>query len=211
MSRNAPGRTYDNPLTRAIESRSALRTGAAITGEPLPSSRSAALGRVIEETPLSPEERAERDAKAMELGIMPRPEGEEGPYGSLEQAAAAGAPIERTLTVNGMLTEQARVPSVPVTARQVIAATGGFPRLPDFSKVGGIDLIRDVVYVDGMEFPLSKEHADEFRVYCIQRAIESVNERMQAALAPLLKQPEVATSGHTHEDVQRVQGGEAAQ
>lgn len=183
----------NNALTRLIERASQRNEGmreVPVDAGASPSARSAAVGRVTEEQqlpPLTPEERAELDQKAREMGALPRGEGEEGQYDSLEAALAAGAPIP--------------APDAPVevrqTAREFIATRGSavqammgsgerqlalHPRLPDFTRIGGIDLIRNVVYVDGMEFPLPPSNAAEFRMYVIQLVGELVTAQLNGAL-----------------------------
>jgi hypothetical protein len=199
--------SYNNPLTRMIEGLSAHNaenrgSGAVVTGAPLPSSRSAAVGTIVEQpAPMSESERAEADAKLIELGIMPADGGEGGLYSSREAAEAAGAPVEIPVTTSFVRTERG-----PIEVRPSAGRTSSPVRLPDFTKVGGIDLIRDVVYLDGMEFAIPKDHADEFRVYVIQRVREVVTEQLQAALSSLMPPTVEVVSG---EDVQPVQGGEA--
>jgi hypothetical protein len=204
--------SYNNPLTRMIEGLSAHNaenrgSGAVVTGAPLPSSRSAAVGTIVEQpAPMSESERAEADAKLIELGIMPADGGEPNTYSSVEDAVRAGAPVEIPVTMNFRKTEV----DMARNERQIFVAgqKSGPVRLPDFTKVGGIDLIRDVVYLDGMEFAIPKDHADEFRVYVIQRVREVITEQLKTALESLLPPATEATSVGV-EDVQSVQGGEA--
>jgi len=196
---NLPGRSYDNPLTRAIANLSAtneqLRAGAVVTGEPLPSSRSAAVGReAVALPPLTIEERAALDAKAAELGFGPAAE-EQGPYGSFEAAAAAGAPVEQEYV------PQADRAYAAITGRDT-ARVVEIPRLPNFQNIGGIDLIRDVVYIDGMEFPITKTEGDAMRQFAVNTAYAFVMDQMNAAMAAF-RPKEV-----TREAVSEVQGDE---
>ena len=197
----------DNPLTRALETGSRMREqqirtgGAVVTGEPLPSSRSASVGQPVQVMiPLTIEEREALNAKARELGI--RLEGDEtveGPYGSFEAAAAAGAPVERE--------QQWSEPALSVAGRQTareFIGRNAAPRLPDFGKVYGINLLTDTVSIDGMEFPMAKVDADEFRLYCIRLAHSFVLDKLNAAAAAYLTL-EVPVA-----EVHPVQGGEGA-
>lgn len=193
--------TYDNPLTRMIERAHQRNAGEARREAPVdagasPSARSAAVGREVP-TPLSLEERAELDAKARALGVLPPEEGEGDIYPTLADAMQAGSavPDEVPVTVGAWAGEQ--------PARRAVQ----FPRLPDFTKVGGIDLIRDVVYVDSMEFPISKQDADEFRLYVIQIAHNVITQKLNEAVVALGAAVGEAISG---EGVSKVQGEQAA-
>ena len=186
--------TYDNPLTRMIERAHQRNMGESRREAPVdagasPSARSAAVGREVE-PPLTVEERAELDAKARELGLMPVEEGEQNLYPTLADAMKAGAPVEG--------------PAVPAPAARAAVVIEGV-RLPNFTKVGGIDLIRDVVYVDSMEFSIAKEDADQFRLYAIQIAHNVITQKLNEAVAAL----GAAVQEATREDVPTVQGGEA--
>lgn len=186
--------TYNNPLTRMLERGAQRNAGmerreVPVDAGALPSARSAALGQEVL-PPLTTEERAALDAKAAALGILPPGEGNEGPYASLDEAMNAGASVPDP---------------VNQTASQVVAAqrTVAGVRLPDFTKVGGIDLIRDVVYVDSMEFPISKEDADQFRLYAIQIAHAVITVKLNEAVASL-----GAIAGGSNEAVLPVRGDE---
>lgn len=201
----------NNPLTRAMDDFAAhnqqLRAGggAVITGEPLPSVRSAAVGReVVAQAPLSEAERAELDAKAIELGLMPRPEGESGPYASFEEAAAAGAPVQRPVQVITKTTDW-REPSMSMDSRETARAFIQQPRLPDFSKVYGVNLLDGTVIVDGMEFAMPASDANEFRLYCIRLVQASVMAQLEAAASAFIPALEA-----TSEEMQPVQGDEGA-
>jgi hypothetical protein len=124
--------------------------------------------------------------KAMELGIVPRTEEAAGEYGSLEEAMKAGAPVEQP-RLGGDQRDLAMMHErgLPdrMTAREAIARE--YARLPDFTKVGGINLILDVLYVDGMEFPVPKADADEFRLYAITIANAAIVRKLNEAVAAL--------------------------
>lgn len=166
MSNNEPGTTYSNPFTRMIErvqSAGGL-VESPVTGSALPSVRTAAMNTP---PPLTIEEREELDAKARELGLLgDEPEGEANPYPSLEAAISTGAPVESR-----------------VTAREFLASrSASFPRLPDFAQVGGIDLIRGVVYLDGMEFPIPEGDVAKYRLYVIEIAHADITRRLAEAM-----------------------------
>lgn len=195
--------TYDNPLTRMIERAKERNMGVERREAPVdagasPSARSAVIGREVE-TPLTIAERAELDEKARALGILPKEAGEDNPYPTLADAMNAGSAVPDEVPVPA----GAWAGEVPVKKATVSA----FPRLPDFTKVGGIDLIRDVVYVDSMEFPISKADADEFRFYVIQIAHNVITQRLNEAVAALGVAVGEATRG---EDVLKVQGEQVA-
>lgn len=194
--------TYDNPLTRMIERAHQRNAGEARREVPVdagasPSARSAAVGREVM-PPLSVEERAELDAKARELGVLPSEEGVDNPYPTLADAMKAGSAVEGP---------PPPVEPVRQTASQASPRTVAGVRLPDFTKVGGIDLIRDVVYVDSMEFPISKEDADQFRLYAIQVAHNVITQKLNEAVTALSIAVTEATGGGD-EAVSSVQGDE---
>lgn len=169
--------TYNNPLTRMIERAGQRQAGsdrreAPVDAGSLPSARSAVLGQEVM-PPLSIEERAELDAKAAALGILPPGETSEGPYGTLDEAMKAGASVPEPAQ---------RMPAqASTTQRPTVAGV----RMPDFTKIGGIDLIRDVVYLDGLEFSIPKEDADQFRLYAIQIAHAVMTTRLNEAVASI--------------------------
>lgn len=161
MSNNPPARYPDNPLTRVLTD----RNGSPVTGTPLPSTRSAVLGKAVPEAPppLSVEERAELDKKAMELGIIPKDTTSEGTnYDSFASAITAGAPVLK--------------PAVPVAPKY---------SLPDFTKVGPIDLVKNVVTVGDIEFPISPADSDRFKKYALNVARTSIEQHLADALRAL--------------------------
>jgi hypothetical protein len=185
-----------NDYTRMIEAtRSANASGVRGIGvasaSPLPTAQSADLGRVVEEQArpeLTPAERAELDAQARAAGIMDErigtaPEGTASAYSSQEDAVAAGAPVVRTpravVTPTGRVVTSALVP--PIVA----------PRLPNFRKVEGIDLLRDRVLIDGMEFPISAEDARGFKEFVVETARAAIMEKLNEAVG-LFASPETA-------------------
>jgi len=182
-----------NILTEAIEANARRNAagGGHATGEPRPTVRSAAMARALESNaqlePMTPERIAELDALALAAGVVdPRlgnTEQVEGEYASLEEALAAGAPVERPAepvkyaVVNGRLSgQQSNVNRPPVSPRVVAA-----PRLPDFKNVQGIDLISGVVYVDDMEFTISASELTFLRSFAVDVARTEVLKKLEEA------------------------------
>lgn len=184
MSNNPPAFFPDNPLTRMLTD----RNGFPVNGSSLPSTRSAALGKPLPAPlpPLSPEERAELDRKAIELGIMPPSETEMGSnYKSQEEAVSAGQPV---------------VKEQPAQSRVEY-------RLPDFTKIRAIDLTRDLVIIGTLEFKISKEDSAEFKKFAINVAREAVEKELTDALS-ILRQEDNNNGLSAGEDLQQVQGKE---
>jgi len=145
--------------------------------------QSADLGREVQEPPaLSAEERAALDQAAREAGVKDdrlgtaNPVAEDGAYSSLEEALAAGAPVVQPTPV---------VERVPAGALGLAMARGGMyapprvpvareVRLPDFTRVEGIDLLRDCVMIDGMEFPIAEHDALDFKQYVVMVARNAI-------------------------------------
>lgn len=218
----------DNPMTRMMDraaQRNESRREVPIETGTSPAVRSAAVGREVDSLPpLTDSERAELDAKAQELGILPPAEGTEGLYATMEEAIKAGAAVEKPATVPDRrdLSVAGAAGDSRMTAREVMSRE--YARLPDFKKVGGINLILDELYVDGMAFPLPKADADEFRLYAIQIANAAIVNRLNEAVAALTglvsrATEEVPSAGAdtvagdvaAAEAVQQVPGDEATQ
>jgi hypothetical protein len=199
--------------------------GVAISATPLPSVRSADLGQPVPQPAqeasgppaYTSEEMAELDRLALESGLVRGPvnariaqrlEGggiDDGPYGSLEEAIAAGAPIGADDDAIAVGAARFRDPSMqplppvrqpvgargPVqnrqTAREFIASQPAtqMPRLPDFKKVQMIDLINGKVYVDGLEFIVTKSELQMLRKFCVTTAKEQIQKALNEALAAL--------------------------
>jgi hypothetical protein len=198
-----------NDFTEMIErtssdNRSGVRGGMA-SATPVPTAQSADFGRPVPEAPpLSDEERIERDRLAASLGItdgaLPT---EQERYKSLDEAIEAGAPVR-----------PARVP-VGAAGYQYGVLGGAMPRLPDFTRVEGIDLLRNRVMVDGMEFPIPEEEAREYKKYVIEVARDAIFQALSAAEtlfgepAPAEGASEVTTRGD--EALQRESAGDRAE
>jgi len=197
MSLNPPASFPENNWTNEIEEIRRLnemggRRGAGpVSAGPEPTVRSAAMGQSVPELPpLSPEERAALDEEARKLGLIPGAQKEEGTiYGTLEEAIAAGQSVHGPITTTQSATVNlnpdrmtaleflARWDNLPVQAR-VVEMT----RLPDFSKVQGIDLIRSVAYVDGLEFPLDAATVSDLRTLVLGVARDQILRQFDEAL-----------------------------
>jgi hypothetical protein len=215
----------NNPMTRMIEraaQRNAERREVPVETGASPAARSAAIGHEVIVAPLSEDERAELDRKAIELGIMPNDSAIEGvvsSYASPEEAARAGSAVPDLPESRQTAREFTDVSRA--TARETMA--NEYARLPDFTKVGGIDLIRDVLYVDGMEFSIPKVDADELRLYAINIANQAIVAKLNSAVATLTGMGLISTEAKdagadtvagdvaATEAVQPLQGDEATQ
>lgn len=204
-----------NDFTQMIErvaagNRSGMRGGGLASAEPLPTVRSAELGTTVPDSaptdppPLTAEERAELDARALELGIVDErlgnasAPGEAPPtYGSLEEALAAGAPVNAPPVPEDRATPASALPRPDrVSAREFIGRPQRIvqvPRLPDFGKIEGIDLVTNRVIVDGMDFPISDDEAKDFRQFVIEKVRAVVMEALDKAVG-------ILTSATTPED-----------
>lgn len=210
----------DNDFTRMIARNAERNRGGGadrvegpVTAGPQPNVRSAAYGV----QPLSVEERMELDALAMAAGIMPASEEETGPYASQAEAEAIGAPINpprEQLDAENVLIDPA-YSSVSPLPSGLFARPGrhipvnglpSFPKLPDFSKPGILDLDRGVVYLDGLEFPIPAVDLAEFRAYVVTTVAADIQSRLTAALAQYAPVKEAADGGAVRdEDVRQVQ------
>lgn len=174
-----------NNLTRMMEEVAARnaaggsRAGVA-SATPMPTAQSADVGRLVPETaPLTPDEKVELDRLAIEAGVKDeRLEvslgGEAGQYKSLEEALAAGAPIEKAAEA----AQLAPLPPQRGTAREFLARS---TRLPDFRRVQTIDLVQNQVWVDDMSFPITEVEAVEFKRFVVEKARDSIMEKLTEA------------------------------
>ena len=185
-----------NILTQMIERASAQKVSGQdrMVGMPqgLPTVRSSDLGTVQPEPlpPLTPEEKAELDAKAEALGILPHEQDVDGlvfadSYASDEDVAAEMARVQSEAEANH--------PPAPPIARETHRQHMGHrqdrtfvkmtPTMPDFSKIERIDFTTSSIIIDGMSFPLPPENS---RRYC-REAIATVSfllqEQFKVALA----------------------------
>lgn len=168
--------TPRNPFTDLIERVAEVNAGggrrgmveAAVSSGAAPTVRSASLGPLPE---LTDAEKAERDAKLIELGILPKPAEVEQPE----------------------VQEQAPVVSIAMNQRQV--SKPEVPRLPNFARVQGIDLVRKVVYVDGMEFPVSEQDASDMRIYAMETARNFIINQFNAVFQMLVPATAEAKDG----------------
>lgn len=210
-----------NEFTRMIEgvasrNRSGGHGEGVASATPLPTAQSADLGREVPAlAPLTDAENTELNRLAVEAGVRdPRlgmsAEEQQASYKSLEEAIEAGA-FAKDLDV--------RVPVVGLagisrqTAREFV---GSRTRLPDFRRVEGIDLLRDVVMIDGMEFPISPGKALDFKQFVVTTARNAIMEKLNEAsgLFALPAKAEVVDGGiaeATAPEVQRESEGGSAE
>lgn len=187
MSHNPPASYPENPWTQMIEETRRLneaggmRSAGPVSAGPEPTVRSAAMGQpVVELPPLSPDERAELDAHARELGLMPGEVQEEGSkYATLEEAIEAGRSVHPPAPVGQPMDPTDRPTASQFLARARVVET---TRLPNFSKVQGIDLVRSVALVDGLEFALDQDTIVSLRTLVLGIAREQVMAQFDAAL-----------------------------
>lgn len=222
----SPAEYPDNEFTRSIEElarqnragASLGNRGIATTAAPQPTARSADLGQPVDEEddpslPLSAEKRAELDRLAAASGFVQGPVtpgiasalegagGDDGPYGSLEEAIAAGAPVQADEQAVAEGAARFREPGAPVrvvgaaqmrpmpTDRQTACEFLGrqrepdFARLPDFGKVQLIDLVNGRVYIDGLEFAVTVAELQALKKF----AVETARQQIQAKLTEALK------------------------
>ena len=196
-----------NDLTRMIEL--VARRNAAgvagvplVSGEPLPSVRSASLGEIVDaadagtDQPLSAEEIAVLNQQAIAAGIRDERLGNagaapEGNYESLEAALAAGAPVRSPVFDPPVVRH--RGGSMQTHVQQTNAPAQA--RMPNFQNVQGIDLIEGVVYVDDMSFKIPKEDLSQFRQYVIEIARGSIMKDLEEALRLFTQETAEAENG----------------
>lgn len=166
-----PAEFPQNALTKIIEEAALRNVGGkahAVSAGSMPTVRSAALGQPVPDAPssLSLDERQELDERARSLGILPPLEGEQGAYGTLEEAMNAGQPVNQRVVAERM------VPTPPA-------------RLPDLRNIQGIDLQLNVAYVDNLDFPIPPEDAERLRRYVIELVRNQVTEAFNQAIAEM--------------------------
>lgn len=179
--------------------------GRGVTNQPVTvgsgtSVRSAAMN---DPKPLSPQEVAERDARARELGLVPS-EGGDGPYGSLAAAMEAAGDVPETpappitleaerqrmtarefLALRGESSVAQFVVDRDHALREAVGIASPTPpmvRLPDFRKVSGFDFHRNVLYIDGLEFEIPEDDVRDMKRYAVDLALNHVVKQLAAAL-----------------------------
>jgi len=189
----------DNEFTRMIEMTRAENAGSrpgVASATPMPTVRSADLGReVVDPPPLSPAEIEERNRLAREAGVVdPRigPTETPGPYASLEEAVAVGAPVP--MTAREFIGAQKQA---PLDVRELymrpgrVIGLGPVSRMPDFRNVEFIDLKLGVVRIDGMEFAMPRGDVIEYKQYVIAIARQAIMDQLEEAEV-LLTAPDMA-------------------
>lgn len=190
-----------------------IAAGVPMTGTPMPTVRSADLGRPVAQPtdpnrPLSAAEIEELNQAALASGLVRGPVNpsvartldsggldDSTQYATLEEAIAAGAPVgaDPDAIAEGAMRFREPMPSTPVipvrtpvvrpTVREVVG--GQLPRLPDFKKVQMIDMVNSKVYVDGLEFTLEPNEHKMLRKFCITKAKEQIQKALDAAFSEL--------------------------
>lgn len=208
MSHNPPASFPENDFTRMIDmtrggNLSGVRRVGVASATPLPTVQSAALGRPVEEPPpLTREEREELDRQAIAAGVLdPRlgnqntdgtPAGVQNNYASMEEALAAGAPVnapptsdptESRQTAREFLAHNIARGQVDLTQRAAAQAAILAPRIPNFRQVEGIDLVRNTVVLDGLAFPITDEKAAELKQFVVEVARDAIMTKLEEAAA----------------------------
>ena len=191
------------------------RVGVPIAGTPLPSARSADLGRAVEppvDRPLTPEEIEDLNRQAIASGLVQGPVNPgiartletvepDAQYATLEDAIRAGAGVNMDTAEVEEAAQRHRAPGGPPITRvrppvggQVVPAGSvgrtvkevlSMPTLPDFKKVQMIDLVNAKVYVDGVEFTVAPDELKMLRKFAMTKAKEQVQALLDAALKSL--------------------------
>jgi hypothetical protein len=198
----------------------------------MPTVQSAAVGRPVEELPpLTAEEREELDKAAIAAGVRDPRLGnqnadgtliDEPPaaYGSLEEAIRAGAPVGSDAPAVDPVTEYGRLNPDRMTAREFLGRRAaqpmreqvrvltGAPRVPNFKKIEGLDLVNNCAVVDGMTFPISEEQANVLKSLVIEVARAAIMKELDEAMTLFSERLFPPAAEATDEAVQPVQGGE---
>ena len=208
MSQNQPAHFPNNPIVEhflAVQRINAERgaqagrsyvEGSAIDAGPGPSVQSAALGKAAPEPrPLTPEEVAERNQKAVDLGIMSPEEAgmmpEDGNYSSLDAALAAGESVrapEPVRLVSGMDARRAsfNTPDPVSHAGRWPSASPPRPRLIDFRKIEYVDLQRGVAVVDGFDIDMPAQDLRAIKEHVLRLAVDYITSQLTAALMEVM-------------------------
>ena len=216
MSQNQQAHFPSNPATQIMEALQRANAGAGApagrsysgggpinVGVPSRVSSAAMSGEVPPPRTISPEERAELDAKARELGIMEKDETGDDKYGSMEAALAAAAPVERP--VDPMIARRASVermigPAMFDAQRPSLTRA----RLIDFKRVQSVDLMRGIAIVDDFEIELASVDVRAIKKLVLDYAVNYVTRQLAEALL------EVSQDGiDGEEDVPSMSAGEA--
>jgi hypothetical protein len=169
----------------------------------LPTVRSADLGRAEPVSELTPEERADLDAKAAALGIKDirlgnvETDGIEfaGNYASEEDVQAELLASQKALVANtGRIdtTQPNIIAGGRQTAREFLRIQ---PVLPDFRMVESVNFGTDMMYVGGMAFPMKPDFQKYLRKLVIEQVVAEVQSRLTAALEAEVPSAETNTPG----------------
>lgn len=159
----------------------------AVTGPRVSSAEMLAGPREL--SPAEQAEQAELDRKARSIGIMPPLEEEES---TPDNRMTAREIMEAALPMREIM--ETALPVDTPAQRSIGKLTKEFiaqfpepaaPRLPDFTKIQGIDLIRNVAYVDTFEIPLPDAFVNEVKGVVLNLAVNLVTEQLAKAMVKL--------------------------
>lgn len=175
--------------------------------------------------PLTPEEKAELDRKAQEIGILPKPEKDElDELNETEDDApppAPSAPVGAAALIPkpGSVRRATPPSQINVAGGRGIEPVTQRPQLPDFKKVQLFDLQSGTIVVDGMFFPIPAEDVRAMKAYAVSIALDHVVMQLAKALIEF-GVPEAAAMEAADklresvdgrkENMQEVRGGEGA-
>ncbi len=161
--------------------------GGPANAEPPTRVRSAAMREPVVQKPLTPEEKAELDRKAREIGILPPSDDVLDELSDDEDEPApvpSPVPNESLIPKPGSIRNRAQRPR-DVTATVIHPQSGqpvSKPMLPDFTKVQAFDLVSGTIYIDGMAFPIPSEDQVAMKAYAVGIALDSVVAQLAMAL-----------------------------
>jgi len=193
---NEPGIVKDNPLTRMMDAakqenqnRGAL--AGRMSGTPVvPIGTRVQSGAMQSPRFLPPEEQAELDKKLLEITVD-APRSEDG-YTSFEDAANAGAPVNRPDVTPMTASEYVR--AHPSATQDILRSAYGSSveseapaRLINFKRVQGIDLIRGVAWVDNFEIKIDPQDVRDMKKYVMDIAVAYVTQQLAEAVAELVE------------------------
>jgi hypothetical protein len=65
--------------------------------------------------------------------------------------------------------------------RKTLGVPSFAPRIPDFTKIEGIDLVNDRVVVDGLDFPITVEQSNEFKEFVMGVVRDAILAKLEEA------------------------------
>jgi hypothetical protein len=200
---NQPGIVKDNPLTRMIEAgKQANIERGAVAGRSVGTPMTT-LPRVRSQpmmvSPLTVDEIAEADRRAVELGILSEDEVDPAHLIPREDSVV---PIKDGHSLP-------LYPTPHQTAREFLPPTP--PRMLDFNKVEGLDLVEGKAIVDGFYLDLPSSDVKKLRKYVLELAVDYMTRKLAEAmnnLEPETNEEPVIEEAET-EEVQRIPEGDS--